>query len=161
MNKRKLTFGLPLLILSIICLSIALWQYLSEPFSVDQIFGDHKRVQSVEGGMSLFTPPRGTPRIMVTDSQKRIYFIDCLVNTSFCNKSAPGLKVRMNIVNIEHDFYWPIDAKFEPGGFLDRERSIFLYQLYLERSQSLYKFWLALSLAFLIFSIWFRGRSLF
>ena len=160
--KSALTFRGPLLFTAGACFLFGSWQYLSTPPEASQIFNKLVKSATITGMATVYTTPRGTPRIKVIDDKQRIIYFDCLTNTDICATGINGRSflVEAEIVNIKYDFYWPINARFPLNKTLDLNTSRFLYEIYREREAGLYKFWLMLGVAMGGFSIWFGKRSL-
>jgi hypothetical protein len=160
--KSTLTFRGPLLFIAAACFLAGIWQYISTPPEAFDIFSKKSKSTTVAGIATVYTTPRGTPRIKVIDAKQRIIYFDCLTNIDICATGINGRSflVEAEVVNIKYDFYWPINARFSSNKILDLNTSRFLYEIYREREAGLYKFWLMLGLAMGSFSIWFGKRPL-
>lgn len=158
-----MTFKWPLRIASVVCLLIAFWDFSSKLPGLEQVFNSSKVVELENAQATTFSPPRGTPRIQLVDSTKKIYVVDCLTNSRLCDAGLDksDLLVKGRLVKLQHDFYWPVEAVYASGELVGQHKSQLLYEIFRDRDSQFYKIWLALSLAFLGFSIWFGSRSMF
>jgi hypothetical protein len=157
--KKEPTLKVPMLVVAIVCAIVGLFDFASKPLTVDEVFGLKQRLE-VKGWMVVYTPPRGTPRVQITSAEGKIYFIECLVARGFCDGLQAKRFVEAELLKIKGRFYWPRVAIYRPGGELGQDESKVLYELYAERDGSLYRFWLALAFAFVLFSFWFGDRPL-
>ena len=160
-----MTFRWPLIFFALLSFITGVWQYFDTPPQWFEIYGKEPKTLKISGYATMYTPPRGVPRIkIINDEQKKIIFLDCLIANEVCSKGANAkpIRVEATVVRVKHDFYWPIEAQFSFDKLysLDLTNSKLLFDIYSEREHGFYKFWLLLSLALAVFSIWFGRRAL-
>jgi hypothetical protein len=158
-----MNFRWPLVFASFLCLIVGIWDFVVKPPDSDEIFGASNEIAVKRLQALVFTPPRGTPRIRLVDSTRKIYVIDCLTHTQLCSGVGEVSDVLSEgkLFKLNGQFYWPLEASFTSGRILDRSESAALYDIYRERDSQFYRFWIGLSFALLIFSFWFGRRSMF
>jgi hypothetical protein len=161
-SKNAPTLRYPLLAFSLIFLLIGIWKHQNQPESEKEVFTNSPEITYIEGSATIYTPPRGTPRILITDQLGERYFIDCLVNPDFCiHTTRPqSTTISAQLIKLKNNAYWPLRARFSNGKILGPEESQIIYEIFNERESSFYKFWLAISAALAIFSFWFGKRPL-
>jgi hypothetical protein len=142
---------------------VGVWDFVVKSPDSGEVFGASnvitvKRLQAL-----VFTPPRGTPRIKLVDSSRKIYVIDCLTHSQLCAEGGEASDVLLEgkLFKLNGQFYWLLEGSFASGRILKGSESAALYDIYSERDSQFYRFWIALSFALLIFSFWFGRRSMF
>jgi len=140
-----------------------MWNFFSALPDPAKVFNSSNALEVRNLQATTFTPPRGTPRIRLIGSTKKAYVIDCLTHAQLCDnvKMKSDILLKGQLLKLKGDFYWPIDAAFTSGRVLTKSESMMLYELFRERDGEFYRFWIALSAAFLTFSLWFGRRPLF
>jgi hypothetical protein len=115
----------------------------------------------VSGTATTYTPPRGTQRLQINAADGAIFFVDCLLAPDLCSggKLAP-VAATGTLTRIENNFYWPITLRLGAQRTVSEQDSRLAYELYRSRDASLYRFWIALSVALAALAVWFGKRPL-
>ncbi|MEF9387620.1 hypothetical protein V4890_18615 [Ralstonia solanacearum species complex bacterium KE056] len=154
------TFFWPLIFFSFLCAITGCFQYFKEPITAQEIFKNSNNTIDIRGNVSVYEKSRGIKKIRVVGQRGESYYFDCLLYVELCSRTDPEEQLLSSTaVKIASNLYWPKNATFLHKK-ISTEESEIIYELYLEREASFYKFWIALAAALAGFSIWFRNRPL-